>query len=150
MSHNLHQWLRRIKAVGREQAAARLGIDRLLAAARRDSTVLPEDLSVRDIEQTSDRLDGTYIIRLFAEFETGLRLFWPTARGTDPPGRTRDLLDGVAATRHIPHAQLMNAHAVREYRNTLVHEREEATTPFSIAEARGHLCWYFSFLPPKW
>ena len=58
-------------------------------------------------------LELTYIIRLFAEFETGLRLFWPTARGTEPPGRTRDLVDGIAATRRIPFQELVNAHAVR-------------------------------------
>ena len=98
----------------------------------------------------AERLDGTYIIRLFAEFETGLRLFWPTAKGTDPPSRTRDLLDGVAAYRRIPHDELKNAHAVREYRNLLVHERDEAMEPIPIADARHQLIKFFSFLPPNW
>jgi hypothetical protein len=96
------------------------------------------------------RLEGTYIIRLFAEFETGLRLFWPTARGTDPPARTRDLIDGVAATRRVPNGERLNAHAVREYRNFLVHERDEEVVPISIVEARGYLCRFFAFLPPTW
>jgi hypothetical protein len=85
---------------------------------------------------------------LFAEFETGLRLFWPSARANEPPGRTRDLMDGVAATRRIPDDELRNAHAVRGYRNTLVHEREEDIDPISIAEARKHLCKFLSFLTP--
>jgi hypothetical protein len=98
----------------------------------------------------SARLDGTYVIRLFAEFETGLRLYWLAARKTDPPGRMRDLLDGVAAARRIPYDQLKEAHVVRDYRNSLLHERQEEAEPIPIAAARGHLCRFFSFLPPKW
>ena len=128
----------------------RLAIDRLLAEARRDPTVLTGDLKLHDITIASERLEGTYIIRLFAEFETGLRLFWPTARGTDPPGRMRDLIDGVAATRRVPNAERTSAHAVREYRNFLVHERDEKVVPISISEARGSLCRFFVFLPPTW
>ena len=47
----------------------------------------------------SVRLEGTYVIRLFAEFETGLRLYWATIRQTEPP--TQHLLDGIAARRAI-------------------------------------------------
>lgn len=150
MPHKLYGWLRRIKSVEREHSATRLAIDRLLAMAEHDSTILERDIAVRDVRHASDRLDGTYVIRLFAEFETGLRLFWSSARGTDPPSRTRDLIDGVAATRRIPYDQLQDAHAVRDYRNSLVHEREEAIEAIPIADARGHLCRFFSFLPPDW
>src|SRR5262249_35993026 len=108
------------------------------------------DLKRHDIIIASERLESTYVIRLFAEFEAGLRLFWPTARGTDSPGRMRDLIDGVAATRRGPNAERKNPHAVREYRNALVHLREAEADPISIAEARGHVCRFFSFLPPTW
>jgi hypothetical protein len=150
MPHKTVAWLRRIKAVEREHSAARLAADRLLATAEHDPTVLRGDVAVRDIRHMAERLDGTYIVRLFAEFETGLRLFWPTARGTDPPSRTRDLLDGVAATCRIPNDQREGAHAVRDYRNTLVHERDEPSDPIPIAQARGHLCRFIGFLPPEW
>jgi len=149
MPHKLFVWLQRIRGVEREYSATRLAVDRLVATIQHDATILGE-LRVRDIRHTSERLEGTFVIRLFAEFETGLRLFWPTARGTDPPSRTRDLLDGLAATRRIPHNVLARVHAVREYRNSLVHEREEPTVPIPIAESRSHLCQYFSRLPPEW
>lgn len=42
------------------------------------------DLKLHDIMIASERLEGTYIIRLFAECETGLCLFWKTMRDTDP------------------------------------------------------------------
>jgi hypothetical protein len=150
MRHDCLQWVRRIRAVEREHSAVRLAIDRLLVDAQRAPLLFKGELTLRDIRHAADRLDGTYMIRLFAEFETGLRLFWPTAKTTDPPSRTRDMVDGVAATWHIPYDQIRDAHAVREYRNTLVHEREAATASISISEARGHLCRFFSFLPRDW
>lgn len=127
-----------------------LATQRLLEAAKQDPTILQGDLTVRDIGSAVQRLEGTYLIRLFAEFETGLRLFWQSARGTDPPSRTRDLLNGVAATRRIAHDQLTEPHAVREYRNSLVYEREDVLAAIPLSEARRHLCRFFSFLPPNW
>src|SRR5436309_3336259 len=126
-----HDWQTRIKAVEREHAATRLATDRLLESARQDPGVLRGDLRYRDIAHASAGLDGTYVIRLFPEFETGLRLYWDAARGTNP--RTRDLLDGVSAMFKISEAYRDNAHSVREYRNSLVHEREGKVEAIAIA-----------------
>ena len=68
--------------------------------ARRDPTILTGDLEPQDIVEASGRLEGTYVIRLFAEFETGLRLYWATIRDTEPP--TQHLLDGIAASARDP------------------------------------------------
>ena len=89
-------------------------------------------------------------MRIFAEFETSLRIFLQRAGRRPPPSKTRDLLESVAALRRIPLEQLANAHAVRDYRNVLVHEREVYVDPLTITEARGRLCVYFSFLPRNW
>ena len=150
MPRTIDEWQRRIKTVEREFTSTRFASDRLLAEAVRDSAVLKAVISLRDIRQASSRLDGTYIIRLFAEFEAGLRQFWFAARGADSPSRTRDLLDGIAASRKIPYDQLANAHKVRDYRNNLIHERDEQSVLISVADARHHLCYFFSFLPPDW
>ena len=104
--------------------------------------------SLRISSRHRDAWRTTYLIRLFAEFETGLRLYWATIRETEPP--TQHLLDGIAASCDIPPGRLADAHAVREYRNSLVHERDEGMAPISIAEARGSLCRFFAFLPPTW
>ena len=143
-----HEWLTRIKAVEREHRAIRQATDRFKKAARHDPSALKGDLRYRDLDHASDNLDGTYIIRLFAEFETGLRQYWDRARGTHPP--TRDLLEGLVAMRGIPDEQREQAHAVREYRNSLVHEREEESVVMPVDAARGHLCRFLSFLPPQW
>lgn len=150
MPSNTLQWMNRVKAVEREHTATRFAIDYLLNAVQQDSTALKGNLRVRDVNESASRLEGTYTIRLFAEFETSLRTFWVASRGKDPPSRTRDLLDGVAARRRIPLDRIQNAHAVREYRNALVHERDEAVDPIPIDQARSNLCVFLSFLPMEW
>ena len=112
--------------------------------------MLGGDVSPSDVRRASEHLEGTYLVRLFAEFETILRLYWSAVRGTSPPNRTRDLLDGIAAHRRIPSNQIANAHAVREYRNALVHQSDAETTLIPISTARAILCRFLSFLPPTW
>jgi hypothetical protein len=150
MADEFDVWIRNIKAVEREFLAARYSVDRSLRQVRRDPTILTGDLRVREIARAAEFLEGTYIIRLFAEFETALRLYFQKARRRPPPSKTRDLLDSVAARRGIPLEPLRNAHAVRDYRSVLVHEREEGAEQMTIGEARGHLCVYFGFLPRDW
>jgi hypothetical protein len=150
MADEFEIWIRRIKAVEREYFAALFSVERSLEHVRQDPTLLTSDLRVRDLEHAYELLEGTYIIRLFAEFETSIRIFSQKARRRPPPSKTKDLLDSVAARRGIPPDLLRNAHAVRDYRNDLVHEREGEADPMPIGEARGHLCVYFSFLPRNW
>lgn len=150
MQSTRFEWLKRVKAVEREHSAVRWAIDFLLNAVRNDPTVSDRVVRVRDVERSVEKLEGTYLIRLFAEFETSLRRFWFASRGTDPPARTRDLLDGVGAKRKVPHDAIQNAHTVREFRNALVHERDDEIDPLPIAVARSHLCVYLNFLPLEW
>lgn len=67
--------LQSIKDVEREYAATRLATDELLAAAALDPKILKRDIRLRDVSHASERLEGTYLIRLFAEFETALRVY---------------------------------------------------------------------------
>jgi hypothetical protein len=149
MPLNRGEWLGRIKAVEQQYAAVQLAVLRLRGEGRDDPTILTGDIQHRHIVAAERELEGTYIIRLFAEFETGLRIFWATERESHPP--TRDLLNGIAAMRNVPDALREHVHAVREYRNSLVHEREdEEVEPIPIAVARSYLCRFFSLLPPQW
>src|SRR5580704_12080040 len=136
MPHN-YEWQSRIKAVAREYEAMRQASERFLQAAQLDPSILEADLRPREIVAASKNLEGTYIIRLFAEFETGARQYWAANWATDP--KTVDLLSGLAARREIPETQRDNAHLVREYRNALVHVREEKPEEVSIAVARSYL-----------
>jgi hypothetical protein len=142
-------WLTQIKAVEREYGTTWFATDRLREEARRDPTVLRRKLAPRDLSEASGNLEATYLIRLFAVFESGLRHFWQAQKPNRRP-RTQHLLDGVASVRGIPNDLLVNAHTVRKYRNNLVHEQDEDAAAVAIATARSHLCHFFSRLPPEW
>jgi hypothetical protein len=141
-------WLGRIKDVEREHSATNIAAIRLLEAARLDSSILQGEVRIRDLEHAFANLDGTYIIRVFAEFETGLRSYWVQLRGTEPP--IRNLLESIATLRGVPRDNLADVHSVREYRNVLVHEREAELEPISMANARSRLCKFFARLPDNW
>jgi hypothetical protein len=142
------EWQTRIKVVEREYVAMRQAADRFRQAAMDDPTILLESVRHNEIVVASRNLEGTYLIRLFAEFETGARQYWGATYDSYP--RTLDLLNGLAARCRVPDTQRDNGHLVRVYRNSLVHEREDETDPLGISQARGYLCHFFSFLPPKW
>ncbi len=110
--HDQYDWQRRMKTIEREFQAIRLAADHLLNTIVRDGAVVAYNLKIRDIRHAAERLEPTYIIRLFAEFETGLRSAWERIRGTDTPNRIRDLLDGMASTRRVPPDVLANTHRV--------------------------------------
>jgi hypothetical protein len=150
MSRDRDECVGRFKAVERQFSATPFAAEHLSEAARRDPTVLRRTMEPRDLREASDQLEPTYFIRLFAEFESGLRSFWTVARPNRRWTRTEHLLDGVAAAVGIPEELLRNAHAVRMYRNDLVHEQGEDMVPLPIAMARGHFCRFFGRLPRTW
>lgn len=98
-----YEWQSRIKAVEREYIAMRQAADRFQRAALDDPTILQGNLRHREIIAASRNLEGTYIIRLFAEFETAARQYWDANWATDP--KTVDLLNGLAARCEIPERQ---------------------------------------------
>ncbi len=150
MTANSREWLARIKAVESEYLAIRLATDRLVEQASLNPSILGKVLRLGDLRQAAARLEDTYIVCLFSEFETGLRRYWARSRTTEPPNRTRDLVDGLAASLRVPFEVLNETHAVRELRNHLVHARDGPTAPIILAQARHYLCAFFSYLPPFW
>ena len=142
-------WLSRIKSVEKEFHSMRLAANRLLGDVARDPTILTtSNVQPASCRHAADNLEGTYLIRLFAEFESGLRDFWVSIRHTHP--QTQVLLASVGSRRQIQDQTRQNADRVRDYRNHLVHELHEPAAPVSIMDARGFLCTYFSRLPPNW
>ena len=110
-----------------------------------------EGRDLEDLDSTDENLEGTYIIRMFAEFETGVRSFWRWRRNR-PYARTgvELMLDLVRALCGIPDEVLEDAHRVRIYRNKLVHDRDEEVEAVTIADARHRLATYFARLPIQW
>jgi hypothetical protein len=135
------EWLELIRAVEREFLVARKAVDDFLAAIRSGATDrLPPNTKLRDVEAMSDALENTYLIRLFSAFESGLRSYWASIRGTIPPAEP--LIDSIAAKRAVPDDRRDQVHEVREYRNNLVHENDEEVSSVALAVARGRLCTF--------
>ncbi len=97
-----HEWQTRIKSVEREYVGMRQAADHFRQAVVSDPTILEENLRQGEIIEASRNLEGTYIIRLFAEFETGVRQYWASIRDTDP--KTVDLVNGLAAPEYSRYA----------------------------------------------
>jgi hypothetical protein len=150
MSPSKFDWIRQVKSVEREFLATRFAVDQLLEAIHVAPGAMADGLRCRDLQRSSEKLEATYIIRMFAEFEAGLRSFWTAARRRKSPARTRDLLEGVGATVRVPNDHVSRAHAVREFRNSLIHGGDTAQKVVTIAEARRCLCLFMSFLPLRW
>ena len=149
MRHRRFDWHERIKAAEREYWSARIAIDRLSAEAAHDSTILGRGPSPRDLKSADENLEGTYLVRMFAEFETGVGAYWRTIR---PRARVsvETLLARVGDRCGIPVDLTNDAHTVRMYRNKLLHERERDVETVTIADARRRLATYLARLPIEW
>ena len=128
-------------ALAHAQAAIADGQDFLRASAVKPSHV----------NQCASNLELTYVLRLFAEFEEVVRDYWNTVRPRRRPRRTNMeiLLNRVAILCSIPYDTLQRAHAVREYRNTLVHAGGEGPL-LTFHECKSRLGTFLSFLPTRW
>lgn len=147
-SNFIWEWHSRIKAVELEFVVVRAAVAQLVKAVESGDARLPANIDGGNVRDATRNLEGTYLVRLFAAFESGLRSYWGTVRGTEP--QTRDLIDAVAALREIPLATRDEVHAVREYRNGLIHERAELPGPVPLTTANKRLNTYFARLPQTW
>ncbi len=149
MPHEAFNWMGRIKAVEREFGAIRFGTDRLLVAVNNDPSILDGLVKRPDITTASSHLEGTYIVRVFSEFETALHHFIRPFHIRKPRG-TEPLVNRVRDRGHIPQADTDAVHRVREYRNVLVHERSVPVAPVTIREATGFPCTFLSRVQGIW
>ena len=143
-----------IAAVAKEYLAAKSAADLLNEKLTADPDYgTRHRWDARDGASFRDNLEATYLIRLYAEFEAGLRDYWTNHlnRPTHPP--MAQLLQSLADQR-VSTDRLEDAYAVREYRNFLVHAESDDPPPdlriFTVAEAKQHLCYFFGRLDPDW
>jgi hypothetical protein len=144
-------WAQRIKAVERQYKTARLAIEQLRARSQTDASTVLKFPDARHVMETLQDLEPTYVIRIFAVFENGLRSY----RQSVKPGKNPDmkpLMDATGSNRKIPHEILKEAHEVREYRNQIIHQKKpgEAVIYVAMDEVRARLSIYFDRLPFRW
>jgi hypothetical protein len=154
MPHRRFDWHEHLKEVEREYGAVRFAVDRLLANVAADPSVLVKSDPVRaSVRAASENLEGTYLVRLFAAFEAGLRSL-DRARHNDP-ARKEDaavLIDSIGGRRGqgISTSIRASAQAVRRIRNRWAHEDDASADYMSIKEAAARLQNFLSWLPESW
>lgn len=146
-------WHERVRAVENEYKSVRIAVDRLNAAVAADPTVLMNAPTPANLSVAGRNLEGTYLVRLFAEFESALRSY-DRARHNDPTLKTDAsiLIDTIGGRRGqgISANVRLGAHAVRRVRNHWAHERDATSERMPIAEARARLQQFLSWLPEEW
>jgi hypothetical protein len=145
------QWLEWIKAVERESETAAVALELLGEALRSNpSLIRHRGLGRRDFVDSALNREATYLVRLFAVFENGLREAWRRAFGKPSHPPIKHIVNAVAAHRHVPLGYQSAVDRVRTYRNSIVHDDSEPAAPTAMREARRFLCRFFSFLPEDW
>lgn len=152
MPNHRFNWHEHIKSVEREYHVVRLAMDRLIEQAQSTPDQFSKD-QVRNLREANARLEGTYLVRLFAAFEAALRSY-DRARYNDP-NRTQPasiLIDEIGGRhcRRISHEVREVVHEVRRLRNFWAHEGDALPQPMTLGEARGRLQKYLSRLPNEW
>ena len=146
MRFNTHLWPSRLKSVKREFLSTQFATRETLRRVRLDPYVLVDGVKTVDLVRSAENLEGTYTVRMFSEFETGLRTYWRAARRKRLPSRAKDLIQSIATYCGIPSDWENDTHTVRVYRNYLVHQRDDDIEPISLALSRGYLTRFMSFL----
>jgi len=120
------------------------------------SIQLSASIAPRHVISAIDKAESTYLIRMWAEFETALRSYRRFLTG-DSEDRiaTSNLIDWMACVRQgraISEDVRDNVHSIRKYRNSLVHERDDTDPPeaISIEIARKQLNTMLHSLPFDW
>ena len=110
----------------------------------------PHGWSRRDASQWRSSLEGTFLVRMYAEFEMNLRDAWKNRykQKTQPP--MKDLLISLAAQTRISDDWRDETDLVQLYRNSLIHpaRNEAIIVPLEIAKSR--LIRFLSRLPLDW
>ena len=143
------QVLDQLKRVADQYHAARFAVGHALSAAMRTPHALPATIRPNDLCSCLDRLEATYFVMLFAEFESAIRYVWKAQFSKKTRPRMEILLDRIAAKAYVTDTDLGHVHSVRRYRNFLVHGEDFAKS-VTLEKARSLLARFFYFMPGPW
>lgn len=145
-----HAAMNALSQIVAEHDAARKAVAMLLSRAEGNPTLLHDrGPSQEDLRICLRNLERTYLVRLFALFEDGLRQIWLQSFGkpTTPP--MKDLIDGCTARRAVtPDDLRTRVHEVREYRNSVLHGTPAPIV--ALADSKSRLCRFLAWMPEDW
>jgi len=116
----------RLRRVRDEFDAGRFALEHILGQWNSDPSVAiaaqSTGVTAAELRRCARSLELTFVLRLFAEFETILRDFWRNGIGRTTDPEMRQLIESVGRRRNVPPTDLRGAHEIREYRNAIVHD----------------------------
>jgi hypothetical protein len=107
-------------------------------------------LTDNDIKQYFYSMQDTYLIAMYAVFETILRDQWGKIRNKSTHPKMETLVDRIAVIRNIPRDLRDRVHSVRKWRNHLVHGNDSPpNVPISVTFLNAHqyFCQFVRFIP---
>ena len=163
MPYSQAEWWRYINDVGKEYEASRVAVSRLVSLVQANANVLTNEPEARDgLSRAYKNLEGTYLIRLFAAFESALRSYerwWHPTRSKTPD--TSQMIDEIGArnAEDIPRRRKRPignqirevVQRVRRSRNYSAHDDADAIdTPMPFQQAKACLLAYIDKMPLEW
>mgnify|MGYP000101640711 CR=1 FL=1 len=96
---NRREWrIERIREVEREWQVVRAALDQLRSRLIGNPSLLqPLDLERGDFNRADERVDGVFVVRMYAEFEAGLRETWTRFFKRRSHPKMADLLAAITA-----------------------------------------------------
>ena len=144
-----YRHLQELASVRAEFEAVRLATSHLELTWTRLTDILRRGtVEIAHVREAARNLEMTYIIRLFSDFE-GLLYRHLVARHPRLriPRTAEALLNRVALRERIPDPIREAAHAVREYRNSRVHQKSEPAREMTLQNANAALNRFLACLP---
>ena len=143
--------IKRIKDVEKEYQVAIIARGVLGAELDKNpSTLRKEGLTRADFDGFTNNLQATYLIRIFAEFESGLREYWKALSKKKTRPQVSDLIKSISSKRKVDIKEIENVENVQNYRNKLVHDEQKEAQAVNIKDARKSLCAFVRRLPEDW
>lgn len=142
-------WIIRLRDIEREHDAARAAVAHFLRSLHDGNVRLAPNLKRIHINRLSESLEGTYIIRIFSEFELSLKLFLKKKHEAVPLN-VKARIRKVANIVGFKDASVNNAHKARRYRNKVVHHLEEEVDTLTLRKVTRFLCIYLGKMRKDW
>ena len=165
MPYHQSDWWHYIYDVGKEYEASRVAVARLTDQVRANANVLADEPEARSgLSRASQNLEGTYLVRVFAAFESALRSYerwWHSERVGQTRVDVSQMIDEIGARnaddvprrrkRAIGTQIRARVHQVRRSRNFWAHDDADAIeVPMPLQRAKMCLLEYIDKMPLEW